>query len=145
MKLINDKTTRFLKFGIVGGIGTIVNAGLFLLLNTIFKMGLQKWIVDYIFPAVCFEIAVINNFLFSYYWVWKDKKGAIRTDFLKYNLSTFFAFLINQVFFQGARIVFNIDNEKQHILYNVIYIAAIGIGMLVNFILIEFKVFKKKD
>jgi putative flippase GtrA len=145
MKLFNDKTKRFLKFGIVGGIGTIVNAGLFFLLNTVFKTGLQKWIIDYIFTAVCFEVAVVNNFLFSYFWVWSDKKGDIRSDFLKYNLSTLFAFLINQLFFQGARIIFHIDNEKQHILYNVIYVMAIGIGMLVNFVLIEFKVFKKKE
>jgi putative flippase GtrA len=145
---INDKMKRFIKFGFVGGIGIIVDFSIFSACAFIFKNIIPGQIINIMFPVIAYETAVINNFLFSYYWVWKDRKQKLSLAFIKYNLSTAVAFLIRLAFFNGSLYVFNISAETkiaastQFLGYVAVYGISIGIGMLINFIFMEFKVFK---
>ena len=75
---------RFIKFGIVGGSGTVVNLGVQYLLTL---AGLH-----YIFAGViATEISIINNFLLNNFWTWKDNPAKTKRSFaarlLKYNSS----------------------------------------------------------
>ncbi len=75
---------RFIKFGIVGGSGTVVNLGVQYLLTL---AGLH-----YIFAGViATEISIINNFLLNNFWTWKDNPAKTKRSFVarlfKYNSS----------------------------------------------------------
>lgn len=89
-----EGVARFVKFGVVGFSGYIVNA-LFLQLFT----GLH-------FPealawACATELATINNFTFNNFWVFKGRRAttfyAILGKFLKFNLTSAGALLIMTV------------------------------------------------
>jgi putative flippase GtrA len=141
--ILSDKTKRFIKFGFVGGIGVGVDFGIFSGLTYVLREKIDTLVLSIIAPCIAFEIAVINNFLFSYFWVWKDRKGRLLVTLIKYNLSTALAFLIRMLLYHGSRYIFDI-NEKTHYLLNLaIYGIALTLGMLINFLLMEFKVFKK--
>ncbi|MCD6329909.1 MAG: GtrA family protein [Candidatus Cloacimonetes bacterium] len=83
-RLRKNHLMRFIKFGIVGGSGTVVNLGVQYLLTL---AGMH-----YIFAGViATEISIINNFLLNNFWTWKDNPAKSKRSFvarlLKYNSS----------------------------------------------------------
>ena len=83
-RLFKNHLMRFIKFGIVGGSGTVVNLGVQYLLTI---AGLH-----YIFAGViATEISIINNFLLNNFWTWRDNPAKTKRSFaarlLKYNSS----------------------------------------------------------
>lgn len=83
-RLCKNHLKRFIKFGIVGGSGTVVNLGIQYLLTL---AGMY-----YIFAGViATEISIINNFLLNNFWTWKDNPAKTKRSFigrlLKYNSS----------------------------------------------------------
>ncbi|TSA27030.1 GtrA family protein [bacterium] len=83
-RLFKNHLMRFIKFGIVGGSGTVVNLGVQYLLTI---AGLH-----YIFAGViATEISIINNFLLNNFWTWRDNPARTKPSFaarlLKYNSS----------------------------------------------------------
>ncbi len=81
-RLCKNHLKRFIKFGIVGGSGTVVNLGIQYLLTL---AGMY-----YIFAGViATEISIINNFLLNNFWTWKDNPAKTKRSFaarlLKYN------------------------------------------------------------
>jgi putative flippase GtrA len=143
MKLNIDDLKRFIKFGVVGGIGILVNLSTFFVFAFFTKKSIPEYLFNFIAPILAYEVAVVNNFFFSYFWVWKNRKRDMLHSFIRYNLSTVVAFFINYGIFQGSLYLFGIDKDKQFLLYMFVYAFALGIGMIINFLLIEFKVFKK--
>jgi putative flippase GtrA len=72
---------RWLKFNLVGGMGTVVQ--LFIL--AILKAGLD---VDYLVAtALAVETAVVHNFLWHERFTWADRTGGGLGRFLKFNLT----------------------------------------------------------
>ena len=63
-----EERARFLKFATVGAIGTVVDFGIFNLLNIVFG------IVPVIAQAFSFATAVINNFLWNRYWTYPESR-----------------------------------------------------------------------
>jgi putative flippase GtrA len=168
MAIESKNIKRFLKFGFVGGLGFLIDFTVVLVFAWLFKRKVvpplneldfsslatffefilnvfRKNLFNFIVPVIGYFLAVINNFLWSHFWVWKDRERRFFFNFLKYFVSTLFAFVVRFVFFQGMLYLFKITKEEDLLYYMMIYAAAIGIGMLINFILIEFKVFKKID
>ncbi len=142
---LDDKLKRFVKFGIVGGFGVVVDLAVVAVMNFFLSGKIESFLLNVIAPCIAYEFAVLNNFIFSYFWVWKDRKQKLFISFLKYNMSTAFAFLIRMIIYHGSRNIFVI-NEKTHFIPNMfLYGIALGIGMIINFILMEYKVFKKID
>ena len=83
-RLFRNHFKRFVKFGIVGGSGTVVNLGVQYLLTL---AGLH-----YIFAGVfATEVSIINNFLLNNFWTWRDNPAKTKRSFiarlLKYNSS----------------------------------------------------------
>ncbi len=71
MKLINDPHERgkFIRFAIVGTLGSVVDFGVFNLLATLLKV-----------PAigasvVSFSLAVVNNFIWNRYWTYPETRS----------------------------------------------------------------------
>lgn len=61
--------TRFLKFAMVGAIGTVVDFAVYNFLNLV--IGLAPVFSQ----AVSFAMAVINNFLWNRHWTYPDSRG----------------------------------------------------------------------
>jgi putative flippase GtrA len=138
---------RFIKFGIVGGSGVVVNAGLFFVFADYAR-------IDYrIASILAIECAVINNFLWNYFWTWKDRRTDSKRSFvymlLKFHLSSgLTAMVVNW----GLLVLLT---DVLHLHYPVTFMHAsdkhisnlIGIacGAIVNFVLGHYWVFSKKN
>jgi putative flippase GtrA len=127
---------RFVKFGIVGGSGVVVNVGLLHFFTTTLRL-------DYRVASVfAIECAVVNNFLWNYFWTWRDRRAQSKRSFVsmlfKFHLSSgFTAMLVNW----GLLVLLT---EALHMYYHVSNLIGIGCGAVVNFILGHYWVFSKK-
>lgn len=97
------KYQRFIKFGIVGFVGYLVNA---FFLNFFSNLGSPEWFIW----AGSTELAVINNFVFNNLWTFKKEKitGLIMliNKFLQFNFTSIGALLIQTIFGTLGVIVF---------------------------------------
>ena len=127
---------RLVKFGIVGGGGTVVNIVLLQLFVGV--MG-----IDYKIASIfAIECSIIHNFLWNYHWTWRDRKavttvGRVR-NFFRFNLSAgLTGFVIN-----WGLLVFL--SEVFHMHFQAANIIGIVCGALINFITGHYWVFPKK-
>ena len=100
---IKDKI-RFIKFGIVGFTGFLVN---YLGLEALKRFGLST----YFSTLFATEAAIISNFIFNNVWTFKDKTitkmGDVVPQFLKFNLSSLFAVIVQPLIVPGAAKIFS--------------------------------------
>lgn len=121
---IKDKQ-RFIKFGVVGGLGFVVNyVGLELLRNAAFVEPLSNTFLNlkekpilknlatitFWSTAIATEMAIISNFVLNNIWTFKEKKIAsfigLIAAFLKFNLTSFAAIIIQPFVVGQAAIIF---------------------------------------
>ncbi|MCI2082913.1 MAG: GtrA family protein [Bacteroidales bacterium] len=93
-------------------------------------------------PMISFEFATMSNYLFSYYWIWRnrieDKSSRFFwTHFLTFNLSCIIGFLVKMAFLLLFKKLFG---------WNVVVcnLSALVISGILNYFLAEDWVFKKK-
>ncbi len=135
-KIGKERIIRFIKFGIVGTSGIIVNT--FFLWLGHEKIGLPVALAS---PAAV-AFAILNNFLLNDYWTWSDKRTAKKFSFFhrlwRYYVSASFGSVINYA-------VLLILTEIFSVFYLLANLVGIFFGMASNFMLGEFWVFKKKQ
>ena len=95
---IRDKS-RFIKFGVVGFTGFLVN---YLGLELFKRLGLST----YFATLIATEAAIISNFMFNNIWTFKDKiitsfKDLI-VQFVKFNFSSLFAVIVQPLIVTGV-------------------------------------------
>ena len=131
---------RLPKFIGVNLIGTAVDtAVLWALSHYIFKGYLGEYIIS---PIISFECAVMSNYIFSYFGVWKDRsKHHNRKDFahryILYNLSASVVF----VFKLGLLMLLELAFGWNVVICNLVALCVSG---LVNFALGEWVIFREK-
>jgi dolichol-phosphate mannosyltransferase len=95
LQLQNEKLIKFIKFGTVGLLGTVINT-VFLYLFS--KGQFPEWAAW----ALSTELAIISNFIFNNIWTFSEQKivGIAKTisKFFQFNLSSLGALLIQTVF-----------------------------------------------
>ena len=133
-----------MKFGIVGGSGVVVNVGLLHVFTAYAKM-------DYRVASIAaIECAVVNNFLWNYFWTWHDRKAGSKRSFaymlLKFHLSSgFTALIVNWgllvLLTEALHIDYHIPGVPNYHISNLI---GIGFGAVANFFVGHFWVFSKK-
>ena len=100
---IKDKI-RFIKFGIVGFTGFLVN---YLGLELLRRTGLST----YWSTLIATEMAIISNFIFNNIWTFKDKAITrfrdIIPQFVKFNVSSLFAVVVQPLIVTGATLLFS--------------------------------------
>jgi putative flippase GtrA len=145
---------RFVKFGIVGGSGVVVNVGLLHAFTAYAK-------IDYrIASIIAIECAVINNFLWNYFWTWKDRQAGSKRSFaymlFKFHLSSgLTALVVNWgllVILNGViKVDYHLSSvQVMHLHFGISNLHVsnlIGIvcGAVVNFVLGHFWVFSKNN
>ena len=92
---------KYIKFVASRLVGTLVDTlVLWVLSANVFSSYIGKYIVA---PTISFEVAVIVNFIFSYYWIW-SKRISIKspktfiTRFAIFNISCVLGFIVKMVF-----------------------------------------------
>jgi len=81
---------QFVKFSIVGVIGTTIDFGFLNLLVIVFGLNV------YLSATFSFILAVINNFIFNKYWTFSDKKGRnFSLQFLQFGIVSIIGLGIN--------------------------------------------------
>jgi len=134
-RIFKNHVSRFVKFGIVGGSGTVVNLGVQYLLTLI---GLHYILAG----VIATEISIINNFLLNNFWTWRDNPAKTKRSFLgrllKYNSSMIITGLMQNVLMVFFTEVFKINNLISKFI-------AIVIITLVNYIIHYFWTFKKEQ
>lgn len=108
---IKDKQ-RFIKFGVVGFIGFVVN---YVGLELLKRVGMST----YFATLLATEAAIVSNFIFNNIWTFKDKiitkVSDVVVQFIKFNVSSLFAVIVQPLIVAGAAILFG-DNAKIHFL-----------------------------
>ncbi len=132
-KIDKDFIIRFIKFGIVGTSGIAVNTGVLWLLKGLLGVPLS------IAPIFAIGTAVFSNFILNNYWTWNESKQTRKFSFFhrlwRYYLAASLGALINYVTLLSLTNYFDIY-------YLIANLAGIFLGMVSNFILGEFWVFK---
>lgn len=131
-RLGKNHLKRFIKFGIVGGSGTVVNLEIQYLLTL---AGMY-----YIFAGViATEISIINNFLLNNFWTWKDNPAKNKRSFfarlLKYNSSMIITGIAQNLLMIFFTELFNLNDLISKFI-------AIVIITFVNYIIHYFWTFK---
>jgi len=147
MSILTNKKerTRFIKFGIVGIIGSVIDFGVFNLLTILANCS------SMISNIISFTLAVINNFILNRYWTYPDTK---ETPFMKQMVQfsivsglglairvPLFKYLENLLIPLASRIVPNLLTPTI-VGHNVALALVIGVVMLWNFFVNRFWTFK---
>lgn len=91
---------QFVKFAVVGGIGTIVNL-------LVLKLTLLAWdafndttpfAVEAFASSLAFAVAVVNNFLLNRWWTFRSS-GPIHIEFGKFLTVSLAGLVLNELFF----------------------------------------------
>jgi len=132
---IKDKQ-RFLKFGIVGGTGFIVN---FVGLEILKRLGMTTFVAT----LLATEAAIISNFIFNNIWTFKDKVITKISDlfiqFFKFNFSSLFAIIVQPFIVAGAVKLFG-DTSLVHL--GALLFALFAVVLPYNYIVYNLFIWK---
>jgi len=139
---------QFIKFGITGTIGAIVDFGTFNILKHVFGwsavytvFGLEIIVAN----NVSVLLAIVSNFILNKYWTFRDKSKQVARQwmgFLAFNVVTW---ALNQllvgVFVQHVPILETLFGSEKD---NAAKALAIGIILFLNFFGSKFLIFRKQ-
>ncbi len=133
-RLPTGQIRRFLRFGVVGGSGVLVNQGLLMFLH-----GFLGWPL-LLSSIVAVETAILNNFFWSSVWIWRYdyERSAARVlrKLVQYQVATLFtSMVVNTGVLTALVYLFSVD-------YRLANLVGIAAGMGANFAAGEFWVFR---
>lgn len=127
---------RLVKFGIVGGSGVFVN--MFLLWFCKDQLSIPLTIAS----LIAIGVSIFTNFVLNNFWTWRDNSTKNKYSFLhrmwRYYITASLSATINYI-------TLIVLSEYVGIYYLISNLIGIGFGMVFNFGLGEFWVFKKKN
>ena len=129
MNFLNEDIVRFLKFGIVGVLNTLVNWIIFFILNT---LGMY-----YIFSnVIAYSISTIHSYLWNTLWVFKYKDKASTDTTFKFVTLNVVGLLLNTVILYILVDLFNLNKMLGLIITTIII-------MFINYVVNKIWVFKR--
>lgn len=138
---------QFLKFGVVGAIGAIVDFGTYNILTRGFGWTDVYTILGYQVIAanlVSVFLAIVSNFILNKYWTFRDKSEKVAQQWSQYFLLNAFTFVLNQIvtsfFAFRVPIIITLFGAQAD---NIAKVLAIGIILFVNFAGSKLLVFRK--
>ena len=137
MGRMSELAKRFPKFVGVNAIGTAVDtAVLWVFSHFVFDGYIGEYVIS---PIISFECAVLSNYLFSYFGVWRERRsaGTFFWKYIMYNISSSLVFTMKLGVILLLERIFG---------WNVVIcnLAALCLSGLINFSLSEWIIFRKK-
>lgn len=141
----SPKLFKFFKFGIVGGIGFVINFVGFRVLKVVFKsLPLDISLINTLANALAAEVAILSNFTWNNLWTFAEEKitskKGIFSKLVQFNLSSVMTGIIIPSTIIGVLTKF--FGDKYSSLYFVI--AIFGITIPLNWIIYNKVIWKKK-
>lgn len=138
MGRISELAKRFPKFVGINAIGTIIDtAVLWLFSHFVFDGYVGEYVIS---PVISFECAVMSNYLFSYFGVWRERRsaGSFVLKYIMYNISS------SLVFTMKLGVILLLERLFG---WNVVIcnLTALCLSGLINFSLSEWVIFRKKQ
>lgn len=142
-------TKQFIKFGVTGVIGAVVDFGTYnFLTRGVGFVAAYTVLGQHIIVAnnISVFFAIISNFLFNKYWTFRDNSKQVAKQWVGYFGLNFVTWILNQflVSYFAFQVLFIEDMfgpQKD----NVAKVLAIGIILFINFAGSKFLVFKKQS
>ncbi|HPO48961.1 MAG TPA: GtrA family protein [Spirochaetota bacterium] len=128
---------KFIKFGIVGGLGTITNLIIFFIFVDVLNF------IPELIASIAFFIAATQNYLINHFWTFKEHTKDDNVSFsgwLKFILTSLLGLAIN--IFVMKYIIINFFDPPYKVIAQFFGIIS---GMSINFIGSKFFVFKKNS
>lgn len=111
---------RFLKFGVVGFSGTVIDFGLTWLCKE--KLHVPKFLAN----AIGFTVAATSNYILNRLWTWQSNSTEIAAEYLKF-------FGVSIVGLGLNTLILYLLNEKLHWNFYFSKVCATGLVMIWNF------------
>lgn len=145
LRWFDDFTQKFFKFGVVGGIGFVINFGLFRFFKVVFKdLPYSISIINWFANALAAEVAIVSNFTWNNLWTFAKEKitstGQLIHKFITFNLSSVVTGIIIPSTFVSVMTYFL--GDKWSSIY--LIIGIFGITIPLNWILYNKVIWKKK-
>ena len=149
MKLTLKTLRTYVEFVASRVVGTGVDtAVLWVCTSLIFS---SQWQQLFLAPAISFAFAVMSNFIFSYFWIWKDRISQRSAKdfwgrFVVFNLSSVAGFVIKMPFYVLFLKIIPWDSLSSIESYRFIIsnLMAVTISGLFNFLMADTVVFNRK-
>ena len=90
MKFLSEDLSRFIKFGLVGVLNTIINWILFILLN---NMGVYYIISN----IIAYSISTLNSYLWNSKWVFKYNGNNVNQTTFKFIILNIIGLVLNTI------------------------------------------------
>ncbi len=145
LRWYDDTTQKFLKFGLIGGFGFLINLlGLKIFSNLMRSLPLEVGVRNGLANAIASEIAIVSNFIFNNFWTFaKDKLtlGArMARKFIAFNLSSVLGGIIVPTLIVGFGT--QVFGDQTKILFLVL--AVFGFTVPYNWFIYNTLIWKKK-
>jgi len=127
-------TPRFLKFGVVGASGVVVNMGGLYVLKEF--AGIPYFIAS----LIAIELSILSNFTINFLWTWSDRsaEGSIWTKLFRYHVGA------GATAFLGNYLVLIALTELFGMHYMISNLIGIAVGTLANYVINDLWTFRKR-
>ncbi len=126
-------TPRFLKFGVVGASGVLVNMG------GLYVFKEFAGIPYFIASLIAIELSILSNFTVNLLWTWSDRSGggSVWTKLFRYHVGA------GATAFLGNYLILIALTELFGIHYMISNLIGIAVGTLANFVINDLWTFRK--
>lgn len=129
MKFLSDDIFRFIKFGLVGVLNTLINWILFILLNS---FGIYYIISN----VIAYSISTLNSYLWNSKWVFKYSGDNVKETSLKFIVLNVIGLTLNTIILYLLVDIVGLNKL-------IALVITTGVVMILNYFINKFWVFKK--
>lgn len=129
MRFLSDDIFRFIKFGLVGVLNTLINWILFILLNSI---GVYYIISN----IIAYSISTLNSYLWNSKWVFKYSGDNIKETSFKFIVLNIIGLTLNTIILYLLVDIVGLNKL-------IALVITTGIVMILNYFINKLWVFKK--
>ena len=129
MRFLSDDLFRFIKFGLIGVLNTLINWILFILLNS---LGVYYIISN----VIAYSISTLNSYLWNSKWVFKYNEDNVKETSFKFIVLNIIGLTLNTII-----LYLLVDIVRLNKL--IALVITTGIVMILNYFINKLWVFKK--
>jgi dolichol-phosphate mannosyltransferase len=128
-------TARFVKFGIVGASGVVVNMG------GLYVFKEYAGIPYFVASLIAIELSILSNFTINLLWTWRDRsgEGSVWTKLIRYHIGA------GATAFLGNYLILIALTELFSMHYMISNLIGIGVGTLANYVINDLWTFRRRS
>jgi putative flippase GtrA len=133
---------QLLRFGMVGGINTILDL---LILNSLFWLfPTSNLFISLVFNSLAYSVGAVNSFLLNKYWTFEHRHGITRKEVSRFAVTTLLGIGCNDLLLWCASIPLSHLIDHSHLWMNIPKIIAIAGTVLISYLGMRLWVFTNR-